>query len=85
MDLKLAPQFLQCLPAKMGVDEVCGFRELRGRNSRRQFDDPVFDLVVITDQHGKRLRRLKPYELDMLQYDVVFGGQHQSGTTRHAR
>ncbi len=43
-----------------------------------QLDDAVFHLIVVADEHGERLCRLEPDELDMFQHRIAFRGDDKA-------
>ncbi len=61
----------------MRIDEICRLRQLRRSYARWQFDDAVFDLIVVSHQNGETLGRLQPDELHMLQHGIIFGRQYE--------
>ena len=71
--------------ANMRVEEVRGLVKLRDGDAGGQFDDAVLDVAVLRHQHGQRLGGFELDELDVLQRDLVGGGEHEAGAARHAR
>ena len=63
------------------IQIIRGFHQRRSGKARRDIDDAVFHLIVLTDKHGKRLVRRQPHEFDMLQHRIGF---HAAGAEQGA-
>src|SRR5262249_11259778 len=77
LDLEL--DLRQGVTAHPSIDEIGGFRERRGGQADWNIENPVLDLPVLSDQNHHGALGLEPYEFDVLEPRIRFGGEHHAG------
>src|SRR5689334_24307685 len=61
------------------VDEISGLYERRGRQADWNVENPILHLSVLPDQNHHGALGLEPYEFDMFEPRIRFGGEHHPG------
>ena len=69
----------------MRVQVVRRFLQSRRRQTFRQRDNPIFDVLILVDENDEAATRFERHELDVAQARDLLFGENDAGAMRQAR